>query len=48
MWTKNLKKQTPTVVEWMAENRFIAGYKNEPKLGVFQITEGDLSWEYAF
>jgi len=27
LWTHKLKKETPTVVEWMGENRFIAGYR---------------------
>jgi hypothetical protein len=35
IWTKRLKNLTPTVVEWIAENRFIAGYRNESKLAVF-------------
>lgn len=43
-----LPKDTPTAVEWVADNRFIAGYRCKQKVGVFEADSGELGWEYSF
>ena len=32
----------------MADNRFLAGYRNKQAIGVYEVEEGDLGWEYVF
>lgn len=32
----------------MADNRFLAGHKNKHSIGVYEVEDGDLGWEYAF
>ena len=44
LWRTKLDQDTPTVVEWMSDNRFLAGYRNKQAIGVYEVEDGDLGW----
>ena len=34
-WRQRIEGDTPTVVEWMADNRFLSGFRTEERVGVY-------------
>lgn len=48
VWVSKITKDMPTAVEWMADNRFAAGYQRKEAVGVYEINSGQLGWEYSF
>lgn len=48
MWNIKVEDDAPTVVEWIADNRFASGMRKGERVGVFEVETGDLGWEYSF
>jgi WD40 repeat protein len=48
LWRSRVEENTPTVVEWVADNRFATGFRLKESVGVFDSERGELSWEYSF
>ena len=36
-WKAKIEDDTPTVVEWMGDNRFLSGFRSKQKIGVFDV-----------
>ena len=48
MWKESIKEDTPTIVEWMADNRFLSGFRFKQRLGVFDVESGEHQWDYKY
>ena len=48
VWKAKVEGDSPTAVEWVSDNRFVAGLRDRERVGVFEVEEGDLGWEYSF
>jgi len=48
VWKESIKDDTPTVVEWMGDSRFLSGFRVEARMGVFEAETGEHQWDYSF